>query len=197
MDDARRHALAALTSFHELTVNDPLIGAPLLIRELTAHQRLVSQEAAQREDGEQPDNNLYQAMLVQMAVVDPASGTPYTDGRIDPRTGQSAIDPRTRRALFNPDDLLELMEAREAPRLLLVTKITALSRLLPAEFSLGDTAADPAQRDAGTGATTSAAGDPGDGTGSSEPADSGAPHPDTPVAGDGDTAHDDAAPVVE
>lgn len=162
MSLSRAALLHSLTARHEKVITSLYLGGEVLIREPSAHERLIALEAAQKEDSEQIDNTLYRALLIQMCVVDPATGVPYADGRIDPATQQPAIDPRTRAPLLTPDDVAALMDARENGVAVLVNEITGMARLLPADFPSSDSAADATERDAGTGVETGDADDSGD-----------------------------------
>jgi len=174
---------AALTGLHEKAYTSPFLGGTILIREITARQRLQANQAAQAESPDAPDNALYQAMLVQMAVVDPESGTPGPDG---------AIDPRTRRPLFSADEVRNLAESRSIAFSDLVDEITALAALGPQAMFSGSPAPDRPERDARTG-------DPEPGNETGAPADSGPGDADErgaladqPVEGTGDAVSTDA-----
>ncbi len=134
--------LSALTHTHEKTVDGYFIGGTVLIRELTARQRLTAQQAAQAENPDEPDNGLYQAMLIQMCVVDPDSGTVGADGR---------IDPRTRTPLFTVDDVRDLMESRWGAVNALIEEITSLAGLGPQAMFSSDPPADSGERNQGAG----------------------------------------------
>lgn len=154
--------LAALTHTHEKTVESYFLGGKVLIRELTARQRLMAQQAAQADNPEEPDDGFYQAMLIQMCVVDPESGTPDAGGH---------IDPRTRAPLFTVEDVRNLMEARYGAVTALIEEITSLAGLGPAAMFSGNHAADGGERDAGAGAqgVSDAAGEVADqGTGDTD-----------------------------
>ena len=149
--------LAKLTDFHEETVTSIWLGGDVLIRELTAYERMSAQEACTyTDDSGAPQFNAsyHRGMLLQMMIVDPDSGTPYSDGRIDPRTGQPQIDPRTRRALFTSDEIMALMEGREGPVNDLLDRGMRLSRLLPDSFRGRTDAPNGSERDAGSGTET-------------------------------------------
>ncbi len=151
--------LAALTNTHEKDIYSTFLGGRVLIRELTARGRLLAQQAAQAENADEPDNGLYQAMLIQMCVVDPATGVADVHGH---------IDPRTRTPLFTVDDVRNLMEARYSAVSTLIDEITSLAGLGPAAMFSGDQAADSPERNAGEGAAesgnaTGEAADPGSG----------------------------------
>lgn len=156
---SRDALFAALTNTHEKDVYSSLFGGRVLIREITARQRMLAQQAAQAEDGENPDNALYQAMLVQMSVVNPESGQTDATGR---------IDPRTRTPMFAVADVLSLVNARFGPINQLVEAIQELAGLGPAAMFSGDTEADRPERGTGTSAagaeaTTGEAPDQGSG----------------------------------
>lgn len=151
----RDELLGALTGVHEKTIRPRLFGGrPILIREITARQRLTAQQAASAENPDTPDNALYRAMLIQMAVVDPASGAPYADGRLDPLTGSPAIDPRTRSPLLTLADVEAIADGRDLLIDELVTEIASLAALGPSALKRGHPRADRPQRDAGAGAET-------------------------------------------
>lgn len=146
--------LAALTHTHEKTIESWFLGGKVLIREITARQRLLAQQAAHTENPDEPDNALYQAMLIQMAVVDPDSGTPS--------------DPRTRVPLFTVEDIRELVDARFGAVNDLVNEITSLAGLGPAAMFSGSDTADSGERDAGAlspGSGEAAPQDEGQGSG--------------------------------
>jgi hypothetical protein len=134
--------LAALTYTHEKEIDNPFLGGRILIRELTARQRLLAQQAAQAENPDEPDNALYQAMLIQMCVVDSQSGTADSTGR---------IDPRTRTPIFTVEDIQNLSDARFAAVSSLIEEITSLAGLGPAAMFSGNPAADRSERSAGAG----------------------------------------------
>lgn len=136
---ARDDLMAVLTATHERVITPALFGGKaVLIREITARQRLMANEAALAENPENPDQALYQAMLIQMSVVDPESGTPG--------------DPRTRTPLLSPADVESLAEGREHAVRELFEAIAALAGLGPRWLFRGHSAADGPQRDAGGGA---------------------------------------------
>lgn len=135
--------LAALTQTHERKITISFLGGEILIRELTARQRLLAQQAAQAENPDEPDNALYQAMLIQMCVVDPDTGVADAMGR---------IDPRTRAPLFSVEDIQNLSDARYAAVSSLIDEITSLAALGPQAMFSGGDAADSRERDAGAGA---------------------------------------------
>lgn len=156
---------AALLDIHERVLDRPQIiaffGGAILVREITAGQRLRAAAAARADNPDEPDMPLYNAMLLTLAIVDPASGTPYADGRVDD-DGRPLIDPRTRRPLFSADDLPLLLEARDLPATVILSTLDDLGALKPRHMFRGSSAPDSGERDAGAGAE--AAGD--------------APHPD-------------------
>lgn len=152
MTDAIR---SALLDIHERVLDEPEIvaffGVPVLIRELTAAQRLRAGAAARADNPDEPDAALYDAMRIQMAVVDPDTGTPYADGRTGD-DGKPLIDPRTRATVFRADDLPALMSGRWAPQALLLDAIDALSALRPVHLQRSYPAPDRPERDTGTSA---------------------------------------------
>lgn len=135
--------LAALTHTHEKIVDAPFLGGKVLVRELTARQRLLAQQAAHAENPEEPDNAMYQAMLIQMCVVDPDSGIADASGR---------VDPRTRTPLLTVEDVLNIYDARSGAVNGLIEHITSLAGLGPAAMFSGDSQANGSERDAGAGA---------------------------------------------
>lgn len=134
--------LAALTHTHEKTIESTFLGGQVLIRELTARQRLLAQQAAQAENPDEPDDAIYKAMLIQMCVVDPDSGTPGADGR---------IDPRTRTPVFTITDVINLSDARPLAMQALIDAITELAALGPQAMFSGHPTADGGERDARAG----------------------------------------------
>lgn len=139
----RATLLACLTDTHERTVTPDLFGKrPILIREITGRQRQMAIQAAQTDDPDNPDDALYRAMLIQMAVVDPDSGTPGPDGR---------IDPRTRTPLLTVADVESIANGRDLATRALSNDIAALAGLLPAALFRGDPAPDRPQRDTDEG----------------------------------------------
>lgn len=146
--------LRAITDLHERTIDGDeathLFGGAVLIRELTARQRDAANTAALAENPDQPDNDLYRAMLMQQSVIDPATGTPYDPPRYDD-DGSLLIDPRTRRPLFSVHDVLLLADGRDKRVSALVDLIMALSALGPAPLFRGGATADGAERDQGAG----------------------------------------------
>lgn len=151
---SRDQILRTLTETHERTLDNPVIqqwfGGAVLIREITAAQRLQAQAAAVADNPDEPDNALYQAMLMQMSIVDPESGRPYADGRTDD-AGNPLIDPRTRTPIFTVNDLELLMQARYLVADVLIANITELAALLPRHLKSGDPAHDRTQRGANAG----------------------------------------------
>jgi hypothetical protein len=165
----REELLALLTETHEQVVTSPFFGGRrVLIREITARQRLQANAAAQAATPDNPDNALYRAMLVQMSVVNPQSGTPYADGRPGP-DGAPLIDPRTRTPLFTIEDVADLADGRDLALDALVTKIAALAGVGPRAMFRRSAPADGAKRDARTGAD--AAGGTGDPAAAARPDD--------------------------
>jgi hypothetical protein len=162
--------LAALTHTHEKEIVSPFFGGRVLIRELTARQRMLAQQAAQAENPDEPDNALYQAMLIQMCVVDPESGTADGAGR---------IDPRTRAPLFTVEDIRNISDARYAAVSSLIEEITSLAALGPQAMFSSNPPADGSERDAREGAAGS-----GDTAGEDESARSGDADGRDALAGD-------------
>lgn len=147
--------LTHLTDLHERVVTDPLLlgDGGVLIRELTAEQRIHAQQAA-TEDADpegRPNEALYRALLVAYCVVDPDSGRPYADGRTN-ADGTPRIDPRTRAPLFSADEVVDLMAGRTLLVDLLVSEITKLSAVGPTALFRGDPRAERVERDARPGA---------------------------------------------
>lgn len=141
---SRQELLAALTGTHETIYESDLFGGrAVLIREITGRQRLLANEAATAENPDAPDNALYRAMLIQMAVVDPDSGVRGPDG---------AIDPRTRRPLLTVDDVQSIADGRDRAVEQLIDAIVGLSALKPVHLFRRHPAADGGERDAGAGA---------------------------------------------
>lgn len=139
----RDDLLAVLTATHERVITPALFGGKaVLIREITARQRLLANEAALAENPDSPDQALYRAMLIQMSVVDPESGTPG--------------DPRTRTPLLSPAEVESIAEGRELAVSELFEAIAALAGLGPRWLFRGHSAADGPQRDAGGGAESPA-----------------------------------------
>lgn len=164
--------LRALTDLHEQTLDGEeatrLFGGAILIRELTARQREAANNAALAENPDQPDNDLYRAMLMQQSVVDPNTGTPYDPPRYDD-DGSLLIDPRTRRPLFSVAEVQLLADGRDKRVSTLVDLIMALSALGPAALFRGSDAANGGERDPGAGDPTD--GDPPTGDAGARPSD--------------------------
>lgn len=146
---------AALLDIHERTLDTPPIvaffGGAILVREITAGQRLRATAAALLDNPDEPDTALLHAMLLQMSIVDPASGQPYADGRTG-EDGKPLIDPRTRRPLFSADDLPLLLEARNLPATVILNTIDDLGALKPRHMFRGGAPADGGERGPGAGA---------------------------------------------
>lgn len=160
---SRQELLAALTGTHETVYESDLFGGrAVLIREITGRQRLLANEAATQENPDAPDNALYRAMLIQMAVVDPDSGVRGPDG---------AIDPRTRRPLLTVDDVQSIADGRDRAVEQLIDAIVGLSALKPVHLFRRHSAADGGERDAGAGAAPGAGADRGDTAGGAAAAD--------------------------
>lgn len=180
--------LQRLTDMHERIVADPILLGPdvgVLVRELTAEQRVQAQQAAGQEDADNPNEALYRALLMQFCVVDPDSGRPYADGRTN-GDGSPRIDPRTRMPLFTADEIIDLMAGRALLVDKLVNEISSLSALRPTDYKSSGPALNGVQRDAGpraegTGEEPPRASDQGSGGDdrrtlrTPEPSDSGGP----------------------
>lgn len=164
----RQQLLTTLTSTHEKTVDDPVLGR-ILIRELTARQRLAANEAATAENAEMPDQALYWAMLLQSAIVDPSTGTPGPDGR---------VDPRTRAPLFSVEDVQTLADGRDLLLQRLVNHVTSLAALGIAELRSFRPEDVSEQRDQDAGNTTAGTGPEGDASEGTGDAHGGASPPD-------------------
>lgn len=186
-----------LFDFHETTVASVWLGGSVLLRELTAGQRLMVNDAAQNEDGAAPNNAFYRAALLQLMLVDPESGQPYADGRVHPETGQPLIDPRTRTPLFTSDELMDLMDGREGAIDELLSHGLRLSRLLPTDFRNGAAPADATEQHTGSSAEAGPAEYREDGPGEDRATDLGAPHHPEIVGDDGHTNRATAVGVVE
>ncbi len=145
---------AALLDIHERELDAPPVvaffGGAVLVRELTAGQRLRAAAAARADNPDEPDMALFHAMLIQLSVVDPDSGAPYADGRADD-DGRPQIDPRTRRPLFTADDLPLLVEARDLPMTVILNAVDDLGALKPRHMFRRGAAPDGGERDAGAG----------------------------------------------
>lgn len=145
---------ATLFDTHERLVDAEAVlaffGRPVLVRELTAGQRLRAMAAVRADNPDEPDAALFDAMRLQLCVVDPDSGKAYSDGRTGD-DGQPLIDPRTRVPVFTPDDLPLLVEARSVPASILLDAIDELSALHRRSLRAGDPAPDGGERDAGAG----------------------------------------------
>lgn len=143
---------AALTGLHEKWIKDvPLFGCDILIRELSAKQRTMANDAATADDPENPDNALYRGILIQQCVVNPETGQPYADGRVDEQ-GKPAIDPRTRAPLFTADEVAALVDGRSAAVNRLIDEITALAMVRPLDFKSVHSPPDSGQSGEGAGA---------------------------------------------
>jgi hypothetical protein len=127
-----------LTAPGGLTIGE-LFGGALLIRELTARQRLACEAAAVQDNPDEPDNALFRALVIQFGVVDPTTGTADAWGR---------VDPRTRVPLLSPEDAAELVEARAVPLQFIAGRILALSGMRAADHQRRHPGDDPAERDA-------------------------------------------------
>lgn len=144
--------LSALTEIHERTIESPLLGGAVLIREPTVRIMNAAIDAA-RVDDDQRDDAVYHAMIIHYAIVDPESGV------VDPRTGR--IDPRSRTPLLTVEEALDIAEGRPLPTRYLVEEIMDLAAHLPRHLKSGDPAADGGERSAGSGAEVRQAGSEG------------------------------------
>ena len=177
---SRQELLAALTGTHETIYESDLFGGrAVLIREITGRQRLLANEAATQENPDAPDNALYRAMLIQMAVVDPDSGVRGPDG---------AIDPRTRRPLLTVDDVQSIADGRDRAVEQLIDAIVGLSALKPVHLFRRHPAADGDERDAGAGPASGGDADRAVAVVRAAAADGGAALPDGAGAEPGDGA---------
>ena len=177
---SRQELLAALTGTHETVYESDLFGGrAVLIREITGRQRLLANEAATQENPDAPDNALYRAMLIQMAVVDPDSGVRGPDG---------AIDPRTRRPLLTVDDVQSIADGRDRAVEQLIDAIGGLSALKPVHLFRRHPAADGDERDAGAGPASGGDADRAVAVVRAAAADGGAALPDGAGAEPGDGA---------
>lgn len=139
----REELLACLTDIHEKTIRPILFGGrDILIREITGRQRMLANQAALADNPDDPDNALYQAMLIQSSVVDPSSGQ-MVNGK---------IDPRTRTPLLTIDDVKLLADGRDIPVKALIEEIVSLSALTPVSLFRGDHTPDGGERDQGASA---------------------------------------------
>jgi hypothetical protein len=196
----KERVLRALTDFHEEPVYSSYLGGYVLMRELSAAERLILQEAATgtAEDGSPTfDTALHRAMLLQLMLVDPTSGRPYADGRQHPTTGEPLIDPRTRTPLFTSDELSTILEGREGACADLINHGLRLSRLLPESFRSGDHAANTAEHDAGSGVSTGGAGSARDADGDADAVGVGTAHDGETLGDDGDAVGNVTADAVE
>lgn len=142
----RDEILNCLTETHEKTIHPALFGKrPILIREIIGRQRLMASQAAQTDDPEQPDNALYRAMMIQMSIVDPSSGTPYADGRAR-EDGTPIIDPRTRKPLLSIADVQDIADGRDLTVDALMTEIATLSTLAPVSLFRGHSSSNGTKR---------------------------------------------------
>jgi hypothetical protein len=142
--------LDAFTNLHERAVNFPqwgLTGA--LLREFTARERQYANDAVQAQDEASPDQILYRAMLLQRCLTDPATGTPFSDGRRDPTTGEPAIDPRTRAPIFTIADVEQLADGRFVLFNALWDELLEVAAMGPRSLFRGDPATDGAERGQG------------------------------------------------
>lgn len=176
----------ALTNIHEREITYPLWGLTLLLREYTARERRYANDAVLAEAPDDPDQILYQAMLMQRCIVDPESGRPYMDGRAGP-DGQPAIDPRTRAPLFTVADIQEIADGRAGLFTQIWDDLISLAGLGPRALFRGSDATDGSERDAGAGAAPAGDATESDASqGSSDP-DRGDASAHQPEQDDGDT----------
>lgn len=117
----RAAILAALTTLRTETTEEPLLGGTITYRELSAAARQQANEAAVTAGGAgDPDNALYRAIVVQLGVIDPATGEPLLTG----------------------DDVDALRNGRERLIDRLALQILKLSEALPGDLKSGDHPAD-------------------------------------------------------
>ena len=167
MSDLRTRLLDALEGVHERAIDYPQWGVTgILIREFTARERQAANEAVTLDNPADPDQVLFRAMLIQRCVTDPDTGTAYADGRLDLRTGNKAIDPRTRTPVFTVADVQSLANGRAALFNTLWDDLLEVAAMSGATFSRSVDVAVRGKRDAGAGDTepqseTSGDADPG------------------------------------
>jgi hypothetical protein len=148
---ALKHALLDL---HETTVDSPLLGGAVLVREPTALEKTGAVEASRGEDADAPvDEVIARAFILQRCILDPETGEADSAGR---------IDPRTRAPLFTPDEVNDLIHTRERAMSLLYLAIAQLGAMLPDAFRDGNQATDDAGADPGAGVSEDAPADRGD-----------------------------------
>lgn len=186
MSDLRTRLLDAFQTIHERPIDYPQFGVTgVVLREFTARERQYANEATLLDAPADPDQILFRAMLLQRCMTDPATGTPYADGRLDSATGEQAIDPRTRKPVFTVDDVTELADSRAALFNTLWEDLLGVAALDSAAMFSRDHAPDGGERNAragaqGTGAAADEIADQGAGD-----AGIGGAHADEPGTGDG------------
>ena len=153
MSDLRTRLLDALEGVHERAIDYPQWGVTgILIREFTARERQAANEAVTLDNPADPDQVLFRAMLIQRCVTDPDTGTAYADGRLDLRTGNKAIDPRTRTPVFTVADVQSLANGRAALFNTLWDDLLEVAAMTGTAMFSRDHAPDSAERDQGAGA---------------------------------------------
>jgi hypothetical protein len=153
MTDLRTKLLDAMQNVHERLIDYPQWGITgVLLREFTARERQAANEAVNLDNPDNPEQILYRAMLLQRCITDPATGTPYADGRIDLSTGEKAIDPRTRTPVFTVADVTELADGRAMLFNTLWEELLEVAAMSSAAMFSRDQTADRSERDQGAGA---------------------------------------------
>lgn len=106
-----KDAILSALERREAVVDCPALGGEVLIRELLRTEYMAA-EAFAATGAVDPTTGAklldpwrWHAGLVAPALVDPASGEPYADGRRDPHTSQIPIDPSSRTALFTAEQI--------------------------------------------------------------------------------------------
>lgn len=126
-----------------------MLGGTVLIRELSAQQKMDSLEAAKDADTKQFNTALHNCIVMQMCV----------------------LDPGTKELLLSADDIPVLLSGRAGPVERIAARAWALSEAAPDHLKSGDSGPDERQQDAGNRAQTagtrrgrsaSAAGESGD-----------------------------------
>ena len=111
-------------------------------------------EASRGEDADAPaDETIARAFILQRCILDPESGEADSTGR---------IDPRTRRPLFSPEEVNDLINTREVPMNLIYQAIARLGAMFPDAFRGGDQTTDDAGADTGASASEDPPTDSGD-----------------------------------
>lgn len=148
--DLRTKLLDALQGVHERPFDYPQWGMTgALMREFTARERQAANEAVTLDNPGDPDQILFRAMLLARCITDPATGSPYADGRLDARTGKVAIDPRTRTPIFTIEDVQSLANGRAAIFNALWDDLLEVAAMTQGAMFSRDTAADGGERDQG------------------------------------------------